>query len=522
MRWPIRFQLLLPTLTVVVLAIALASGVSAYFDGMRARQNQEENLRRVVATLAEAQFPLNESVLQQMRGLSGADFVLFDRSESLQVSTLRLTDRELIALLAIPSDQRAARLSTSPTVSIRGRIFLGQRVGMTPHDPIAPAGSLVVLYPQDRWWAAALQAAYPAILAGAVAVAAVVLVSTWLAYRFVQPIHDLQRHAAKIAQGDFQPAATARRNDEIRDLTLSINQMAEQLGQFESQVRRHEQLRTLGQLGAGMAHQLRNAATGGRMAIELHQRECAGNCDGESLDVALRQLRLMESYLQRFLAVGRTGPITLTPLSLTSVLASAVALVRPTCAHAHVELIYHEPASPFWVRGDSDALRQLILNLVLNAIEAISGATVHTVWGTPSASDSDSPIVQTAVNDNIASDSAASQETPSPRPVTKSAPVPDPRLPPPRITLEIEPLGSGRVAVHVSDTGPGLPADVVDRLFEPFVTSKSEGTGLGLYVARQIAEFHQGSLHWQRIREETRFSLTLPLIPNPQSPIPNP
>ena len=57
MRWPIQFQLLLPMLTVVVLAIALASLGSAYFGGRRARQAQEESLRRVVATLTEARFP---------------------------------------------------------------------------------------------------------------------------------------------------------------------------------------------------------------------------------------------------------------------------------------------------------------------------------------------------------------------------------------------------------------------------------------------------------------------------------
>jgi hypothetical protein len=68
MRWPIQFQLLLPTLSVVVLAIVLASGVSAYFGGKRARQAQEESLRRVVTTLTEGQYPLLDSVLRQMSG----------------------------------------------------------------------------------------------------------------------------------------------------------------------------------------------------------------------------------------------------------------------------------------------------------------------------------------------------------------------------------------------------------------------------------------------------------------------
>ena len=135
----------------------------------------------------------------------------------------------------------------------------------------------------DRWWFSTRETlvgrdaagGLSGLAAGAVAAVAIVLVTTVLAHRFVRPIRQLGDRAAAIARGDFQPVAVSRHDDEIRDLALSINRMSEQLGQYEGQVRRHEQLRTLGQLGAGIAHQLRNAATGGRMAIELHQRQCA-------------------------------------------------------------------------------------------------------------------------------------------------------------------------------------------------------------------------------------------------------
>ncbi len=461
MRWPIRFQLLLPNLSVVVLAIAVAVTLSAYFGVSRTRDAQEENLRRVVATLAEAKFPLSEPVLRQMRGLSGADFVFFDRQESLRASTLRLSDIEMVRLLGIPEEDSGTRLATSPSIALAGRAYLGQRVAVASHDPLSPAGSLVVLYPKDLWWEGVRQAVYPAVLVGGVAVAVVVLVATWLANRFVRPIHDLRRQAVAIARGEFQPMNVAPRNDEIRDLATSINQMAEQLGCFEHQVRRHEQLRILGQLSAGMAHQLRNAATGGRMAIELHQRDCQGR-DGESLEVALRQLCLMESYLQRFLAVGRTEAAAFHPLCLPSVVRSAVALAQPTCAHAGVELVFREPPLPFRIQGEADALRQLLLNLVLNAVEAVG------------------------------------EEHPA--------------AAPPRIIVDIERQREDCVAVCVRDTGPGPAAEIAGRLFEPFVTSKPQGTGLGLYVARQVAEAHHGSLQWQRAHNETCFSVLLPLI----------
>ena len=84
------------------------------------------------------------------------------------------------------------------------------------------------------------------------------------------------------------------------------------LTEYEHQVRRSEQMRTLTMLGASIAHQLRNAVTGCRMALDLHAADCRGSGrdrgsdSGECLEVAQRQLKLMESQLQRFLHVGET------------------------------------------------------------------------------------------------------------------------------------------------------------------------------------------------------------------------
>ena len=460
MRWPIQSQLLLPMLTVVVLAIALASLGSAYFGGMRARRSQEESLRRVVATLTEARFPLSEQVLRQMGGLSGAEFVLLDQRDTLQASTLPLDASDLEQLHRIHDDEPSSDLAGRPTTSLGGRNYLSQRVAVANRDPVSQAGSLVVLYPEDRWSATMRQAAYPALTAGAVASIAVMLVTTVLAHHFVQPIRQLGDRAAAIARGDFQPAAVARHDDEIRDLAVSLNQMAEQLGQYEIQVRRHEQIRTLDRLGAGMAHQLRNAATGARIAIELHQLECAAGSTAGSVAVALRQLSLMESYLQRFMAAGREAPLLNEDVCLAKVVDDAMSLVRPTCIHAGIDLEVSLPEEKLFVRGDAEDLRQLLVNLVINAVEAVDR--------------------QTGVQ--------------------------------PHVTVALKKAGDGLAALQVRDNGPGPTPQVAQSLFEPFVTGKSEGTGLGLYVARQVVERHHGFIRWQRENDTTCFTVELPLI----------
>ncbi len=128
-------------------------------------------------------------------------------------------------------------------------------------------------------------------------------------------------------------------------------------------------------------------------------------------------------------------------------------------AHAGVALVHDESSAPLLVRGDAPALRQLIANLVLNALDATRG---------------------------------------QPEQAT--------------IAVDVERLNGERVALRVCDSGPGPAADVADRLFEPFVTNKPEGTGLGLYVARRVVESHHGSIAWDRLGGQTRFSVVLPLL----------
>jgi len=262
-----------------------------------------------------------------------------------------------------------------------------------------------------------------------------------------------------IAAGRFEQVTVPSRDDEITDLANSINIMTAKLSHYENEVRGSERMRTLGQLGAGMAHQLRNSATGARMAIELHQRECPAAAESESTKVAMRELCLMESYLQRFLELGRWRQLPHELVELEPVVDSALELIRPTCRHAGIDLTVRSPPQPVRVEGDTESLRQLLINLVLNAVQAA---------GKPADTDA-------------------------------------------RIIVELDRTGAGRAVLRVKDSGPGPAAATRDDLFEPFVTEKPDGTGLGLYVARQIAETHQGSIRWERFDNMTCFTVEIPL-----------
>src|SRR6202007_2085818 len=130
-------------------------------------------------------------------------------------------------------------------------------------------------------------------------------------------IHDLERRTRLIAAGDFSPMPLPKSDDEIRDLAICVNEMAERLAQFQETVKRTERLRLLGQVSGGLAHQLRNGVTGARLGVQGHARAGNGQADTEALNVALRQLALVEMHLKRFLDLGRSSVMRREPCALT-------------------------------------------------------------------------------------------------------------------------------------------------------------------------------------------------------------
>ena len=365
----------------------------------------------------------------------------------------------------------------------------GDELGPTLAKPIAAAGqryfhssvairrrsdqyrgaTLHILYPEETYRQAWRDVVYPPLLVGAGALLLAVVFSWGIASRVTRPLGRLQRQVDEIATGKFRSLSAPQRNDEIADLSRSINRMAEMLAQYEAEVRSNEQLKILGQLGGGIAHQIRNSVTGCRLAVELHSREC--RLTGDSLHVATRQLELMERYLQRFLSLGRAGTRPHRPIELRQIVDSVVSLVGPTARHLGVALSQGHSDERLEVCGDSDALEQLLVNLVLNGVEAASQAP-----GLP----------------DVPADAKKTMA--------------------PQVTVSLRRLDH-RAEIIVEDTGNGPAADVAGRLFEPFVTEKAHGTGLGLAVAREIAAAHAGEIRFRRDEGTTCFVVDLPAAP---------
>lgn len=450
MRWSIHYQLLLPLLALLLGVVAGISAWTAYASAHRSTAQIETRMRHVARVFDQGRFPLVKYVLEMTEELSGAEYVLV-RADEEPLSTLANGAVVLPADDSITSDPDRIRLDA--TVEVGGQNYFCS--GVHIREKTNEAATLYIYYPESLWRDAVWEAILPSLVFGLLGGLASVALAAGLAQRLSRRIRELERRSRLIAAGDFSPMPLPRRNDELRDLVQSVNDMAQQLAQLQDAVKKTERLRLLGQVSGGLAHQLRNGVTGARLAVQLHARECNGHADAEALDVALRQLALVESNLKRFLDLGRTEEPRLEQCSLRSLIDEAVLLLGPQCRHAGTDLRW-QPGNDIQLAADAAQVSQLLLNVIGNAMEAAGpGGWVE-------------------------------------------------------VRLQIANCQK-RAVVEVIDSGPGPAPEVAARLFEPFVTGKREGVGLGLAVARRIAEAHGGRIDWRRDLDRTCFRIELPM-----------
>jgi signal transduction histidine kinase len=459
MRWPLRRQILLPLLAVAVASLGAVGAINAWLAERQTSQRIEQQLRGVVAVLSTSNFPLSDGVLGQMRDLSGAEFVLSDEAAVPQASSLaNPPDR-----LPISSPRQAAEvLKLGPPLVVDGEAYFHTAERLPARSVSEPPRVLHVLFPIDAYRRSWREAFVPPLMVGVITIVAVAIVARMIGGRLSRATARLETDVLRIAQGDFAPAALPAANDEIQDLSRAVNRMAEMLAEYENQVRRTEQMRTVALLGAGLAHEMRNAATGCRMALDLHAEKCNSPNDAESLFVAKRQLRLMESQLQRFLRAGKPLDESVkSRVSLPALVEDSLSLVRPSARHARVTLDWTPPTDAILVFADQEALGQVVLNLLINAIEAVQ------------QNGDDAPR---------------------------------------DINVSLRKIDDAAAELVVRDSGPGPLNSLKSALFEPFVTSKAEGVGLGLAVAREVVEAHLGSIAWSRTDAITSFRVVIPTI----------
>jgi len=289
------------------------------------------------------------------------------------------------------------------------------------------------------------------------AVTAVVLgLATLLTRRTTRALARLADAAEAVAQGDLHREVDSEGRDEVGRVGRAFNAMTESLRRTLQELSQRQALAAVGEFAASLAHEVRNPLTSIRVDLQRIEEKLPE--DEETLELMTRTLRKIEGLNRSVtgaLQVARSGSVTLTPVNLRAPLKAAVQMAEPTFEDRGARLaVAGVEGDPIEVEGDVAALERLFLNLLLNAAQALEPGRQATV------------------------------------------------------KLEWE---EGHVRISIQDEGKGIEPENLERIFDPFFSTRPDGTGLGLPIARRIAQAHGGDLSVEsRLGVGTTVTVRLP------------
>ncbi len=440
--------------------MSAASAVSvAVLSSLVGRQwaihDVQERFDAIHQTLHQANFPLTMSVVSSLAKLSGTELIALDDSGEVKASTLpevsMTTLSQPIGSLSAQagSDARnAAVLKGGPADYLV--LCIGRPLDRSRLDKVT---KVIVLFDESRVQAAGRRAALLPLVTG---ISTIILLTTLLSAmtgQLVGRLRKLEQRVERVAAGNFEPQVAECSADEIGRLGQSLDKMATQLKQLWQQVNRQQSQKLLHLIAGGLAHQLRNTLTGARLALELHRQSCP-SVDQQEVEVALRGMEGAEDYVRRLLMVGAGEQRANEPTSVLICLRDVRSSHEIVARHLHVKLDWEiDELLDNFVVADGATLSAAISNLVLNGLQAAQHVQVRT-----------------SIEDAI------------------------------------------RCKVTVVDNGPGIEHGVISQLFEPFVTTKPEGLGLGLTVVRRAADRLAGQVEWRRQDALTIFEFQCKVV----------
>jgi signal transduction histidine kinase len=297
---------------------------------------------------------------------------------------------------------------------------------------------------------------------------ATTLVTGLFVWRFTRPIKELSVAARRVATGDFGVRVPADRHDEIGALSAAFNDMIaqlERLRELESQLHQAEKGAVVGRLAAAIAHEIRNPLNYINLTLD-HLRSSFAPDDPAKRETFERLADQLKSEVKRinrhitdFLKYSRPSALDLQPLDLRVQAEDAMVVISGQAAEAGIDTNLKQDGKVPLVVADKDSLRSVFTNLLINSLEAIDGEGGS-------------------------------------------------------IGLNISPEAANRVRVEISDTGRGIAAQDIAKIFEPYYSTKDTGTGLGLAIVKIAIDDHGGSISVSsKEGSGTTFTIVLPVKP---------
>ncbi len=387
-------------------------------------------------------------------------------------TTLVDGDRSALLRNQVAADMPAV-VTRAPVVGGRALVVEetigdGEYFVATTHSSVAPAG-LVVTVPRSATYLTARSLLMQLVWVGSVLVLIATVVATLIARRLSRPIEQLSKAADTVGTGNFDVAVDVRTHDEVAQLSQSFNTMAGNLRERDARLReanaqlvQSEKMAAVGQLSAGLAHEVKNPLAGILGFAQLTRRSLQDpDTVAKNLDIIERETRRCTEIISNLMRFSRQEPGERDATDINVTVTRAVALVDHQLGLQKIRIETELREGLPLVFGNANQLQQVFMNLLINALQAMeqTGGVIR---------------VRTRDSD-------------------------------PNIIIEVE------------DTGPSVPPEIRARLFDPFFTTKraGQGTGLGLSVSYGIVRDHGGSIFVGDAQGGgARFVIALPARPD--------
>jgi hypothetical protein len=281
-----------------------------------------------------------------------------------------------------------------------------------------------------------------------------------------RPISQLKDKMKKVQGGDLNIRISSLKMDEIGSLGESFNIMVKKLNEanhkieklFNKQMEKAEHLASIGELAAGLAHEIRNPIAGMKGALEIiNQKTDISDPKKEIFTEMLLQIEKINNVIQDLLSYAKPKEMSVSLINPNECIQNAIKLARPQMNNKEIHFHFKGSENINHAHIDSDKIQEVMLNLMLNSISAIEKKG--------------------------------------------------------NISIELRKRNKQELEIKLSDDGAGIKKEHLPQIFNPFFTTKSRGTGLGLSICKKIIDAHNGSIDVKsEERKGTLFTIQLPVL----------
>ncbi|MFA5910441.1 MAG: ATP-binding protein [Vicinamibacterales bacterium] len=455
MGWRLRlhYRIVIP-FAVVALVATSASAFLALLVVSRAFEARiQSQILNTADVISRGGFAFNPAILRSVKAITGADVVAFDDGGAVLSTTIDPARDRLIRTVTSGEDARAARAA-----GVAGLVHAldCDAPCYAAYRPVSDRpGVLVAVIVETTEAAAAIRTVARTILLTALtSLAGLVLISQVVARRVTAPLEQLVTFTHNVAGGGRGRARAG--TDEVGRLGQAFNEMLDQLDASQSALVRSEKLALAGLLAARVAHDIRNPLASMKIQAQLLESRVKGDArSGTLVGAVLDDISQLESVIRDLIELARPGEIRRMPADLNALIRTVLRQLDARLLHRKVAVQLDLPARLPLVNIDPERLSQALLNVISNAGDAMPNGGV----------------------------------------------------------LDIRTRATGdHVVIEIDDDGEGIDPEIMDRVFDPFVSSKPGGVGLGLVNAKAVVESHGGRIALTpRQPRGTRAMMTLPL-----------